>query len=80
MSKKSIIWIMIFFIIMFALIKFVFSQLCEPTQNNPVAEIASSAISSVRPASPASSAVPDPFSWQPLLEQLVGFFSKACPR
>jgi len=82
MNKKYIIWIMIFFLIMFALTKFIFSQLCEPTQSNPVAQIASSAISSIQsaPASPAASVTPEPLSWEPLLKQLAIFFAKACPR
>ena len=80
MNKRSIIWIMIFFLIIFALTKFIFSQLCQPAQNNPIAEIAASTISSVRSAPPASPVAPEPLSWEPLLEQLASFLSKACPR
>lgn len=79
MNKKSIIWIMIFFLVTFALTKFIFSQLCEPARNNTVAQVASSAISSMQSA-PASPAVPEPLSWEPLLKQLAIFFAKACPR
>jgi len=78
--KRSIIGIMIVLLILFALTKFIFSQLCEPAQNNPIASIASNAIASVQSASPASPAAPEPLSWEPLLKQLAIFFAKACPR
>jgi hypothetical protein len=71
---------MIFFLIIFALTKFIFSWLCRPAQNNPIAEVAASTISSVRSASPPSPVPPEPLSWEPLLEQLASFLSKACPR
>ena len=83
MNKKSIIWIIIFFLVIFVLIKFIFSQLCQPTQNNPIANIASSAIAgmgSASPISPATPVAPDPLSWEPFLERAVSFLSKACPR
>lgn len=79
MNKRPIIRIMILFLIAFALTKFIFSQLCEPAQNSPIVSIASSAISSARPASLSSPASSDPLSWKPLLKQLVIFFAKACP-
>jgi len=80
MSKRSIIWIMMCFLIIFALTKFIVSQLCQPAQNNPIAEIAASTIAGVGSVSPASPVAPEPLSWEPLLEQLAGFLSKACPR
>jgi ABC-type spermidine/putrescine transport system permease subunit I len=82
MNKKSFIWIMIFFLVIFALTKFIFSQLCESAQNNPVAQIVSNAISNMQsaPAAPTSSVTPEPLSWEPLLKQLAIFFAKACPR
>jgi hypothetical protein len=80
MNKRSIIGIMIFFLITFTLTKVIFSQLCEPAYNNPIASMASSAISGARPSSPSSPDSLDPLSWEPLLKQLVIFFAKACPR
>ena len=80
MNKRSIIWIMIFFLIIFVLTKLIFSQLCQPAKNNLIAEIAASTISSAGPASSKSPIAPEPLSWEPLLEQLASFLSKACPR
>ena len=63
MNKKAIMYIVAFVLIIFALIKFIFSQLCAPPQNNPVAgfasEVVSSAASSVMPGSPKT---PEPSS------------------
>jgi hypothetical protein len=81
MNKKAIMYIIVFVLIIFALIKFIFSQLCAPPQNNPVAgfasEVVSSAASSVMPGSPKA---PEPLSWEPVIHRLVVFFSKGCAR
>jgi len=81
MNKKAIIFIVAIALIIFVLIKFIFSQLCAPTQNNPIANVASSvassAVSDVRAAPPSA---PEPLSWEPVIQHFVRFLSKACNR
>jgi hypothetical protein len=81
MNKKTMIFIITLILIIFALIKFIFSQLCEPAKNNPVASIATSVVSST--ASGVGSmppSAPEPLSWEPVIQRLVMFLSKGCAR
>ncbi|MBU3574796.1 hypothetical protein ICN43_03030 [Polynucleobacter sp. UK-Mo-2m-Kol15] len=65
-------------LIFFVLISIFASQLCNPEPNNPVVTTVSNALSASKPMQ--NNATPDPLSWEPLLQQLLSFFSKACPR
>ena len=81
MNKKTIMYIIVFVIIIFALIKFIFSQLCAPPQNNPVtgfsSEVVFSAASSVMPGLPKPA---ETLSWEPMIHRLAVLFSKGCAR
>ena len=76
-SKKIIILIgVILFVIV--LIKVIADQLCASKLNNAVSAVVSDAISSV--ASNPAPKRPDPLSWEPAIQQILLFFSKACNR
>ncbi len=66
----------------FILFKGAASLLCEPKQQNSVANVISSVAANIgsEPESSDASANPDPLSWEPLMQRLVNFLSKACPR
>ena len=80
MNKKAIIFIIASMLIIFALVKFIFSQLCAPTQNNPITNIASSVASSAVSDIRTAPSAPEPLSWEPVIQRFVAFFSKACNR
>lgn len=65
-------------LILFVIISILASQLCNPEPNNVVVATVSSALSTSNPIQ--NNASPDPLSWEPLMQQLLSFFSKACPR
>lgn len=65
-------------LVLFVFFSILISQLCQPSQNNPVVAAVSNALSAPNPVQ--SSAKPDPLSWDPVLRQLLSFLSKACPR
>jgi len=78
MNKKSLFALIAFLMFIFVLIKVVVSQLCAPTSSNAVATVVSDAIST-----PAWSPVPvrpEPLSWDPIINQVIAFFTKACNR
>ena len=80
-SRKLIVTIgLVLFV--FALLKVVASQLCEPEKNNSVIALASEVLSNPNPVSNygQTAAVPEPLSWTPFLQQLTTFFLKACAR
>ena len=66
----------VFVVFIFAIGKIAMQQLCEPTPNNIVANAISSAITPAAPLQASPQA--NPFSWDPILQKLVGFLSKAC--
>ena len=78
MNKQSLISIIAFVVLIFAIGKIAMQQLCQPTPNNPVVNAVSSAFSSpkAKPAIPQ----PDPLSWDLTLHHIVTFLSKACSR
>ena len=76
MNKNNLITLIVFVILIFAIGKIAMNQLCDPTQNNIVVNVISDTISTPSPAQ--SPAKPDPLSWEPLLQRLVAFLSKAC--
>jgi hypothetical protein len=76
MNKSNLITLITFVSLIFAIGKIAMNQLCNPTQNNVVVNVISDAIS--KPSPIHGSAKPDPFSWEPLLQRLVAFLSKAC--
>ena len=78
MSSKKIIIMIGLVLLVFVLISVLASQLCKPSQNNAVVSAVSNALSTSQPLQ--STAVTDPFSWEPVLYQLLAFLSKACPR
>jgi hypothetical protein len=78
MQSKSLKITIGLVLIFFVFVSIVFSQLCNPEPNNVVVDTVSNAISASNPIQ--TNASPDPLSWQPLLQQLFSFFSKACSR
>ena len=76
MNKNNLITLIVFVILIFAIGKIAMNQLCNPTKNNVVVNVISDAIST--PSSAQGLAKPDPLSWEPLLQRLVAFLSKAC--
>lgn len=78
MSKKTIMTLIAMTLILFVLIKVIIAQLCAPTPSKTVANTISNVIST--PTVPSVPSKPDPLSWEPVLSQLLAFFSKACHR
>jgi hypothetical protein len=78
MNSKQIIVLIGVMLLVFVLIKVIADQLCAGGTNNAVSTAVSDAISSAV-SNPAPSR-PDPLSWEPLVRQVLVFFSKACAR
>ena len=78
MSRHSLIAIIAITLIGFILFKGAASFLCEPAVSNPVVNVISNAIPVPEPIKGA--AQPDPFSWEPVMQRMAHFFSKACPK
>jgi hypothetical protein len=78
MQSKSLKITIGLMLIFFVGISILASQLCNPEPNNIAVTTISNAISANNPIQ--NKASPDPLSWQPLLQQLLSFFSKACSR
>ncbi len=83
MQGKALKIIIGLVLILFVFFSILISGLCQSSQSNsvpsnPVVSAVSDALSSPNPIQ--KSAAPDPFSWEPVLHQLLQFFSKACPR
>lgn len=78
MNSKNIIFMIGLMLIAFVFFSVAASMLCQPSQNNTMVTAVSNALST--PQSLTNPPVPDPFSWEPVLRQLISFLSKACPR
>jgi len=78
MQSKSLKITIGLLLIFFVIISIAANQLCNPEPSNIVVASVSNAISASNPIQ--NNASPDPLSWQPLLQQLFSFFSKACSR
>lgn len=83
MQSKTLKIIIGLVLIVFVFFSILISGLCQLSQNsaaasNPVVNVVSDALSTPSPIQ--KSAAPDPLSWEPVLQQLLQFFSKACPR
>ena len=78
MNSKQIIVLIGVMLLVFVLIKVIADQLCVGGTNNAVRTTVSDAISNAV-SNPAPSR-PDPLSWEPLVRQVLVFFSKACNR
>ena len=76
MNKQNLLSIIVFIVFVFAIGKIAMQQLCEPTPNNIVADVITSAISPAQPLQ-ASPQV-NPLSWDPILQKVFIFLSKAC--
>lgn len=76
MNKQNLLTIIAFILFLFAIGKIAMQQLCDPTPNNIVANVISSAITPAAPLQASPQA--NPFSWDPILQKLVSFLSKAC--
>ena len=76
MNKKTIIFLIAAVLMFFVLIKIVVAQLCAPTPNNIVVNAVSNVIST--PMTTSAPRQADPLSWEPFLNQMLTFFSKAC--
>jgi hypothetical protein len=76
MNKKAIVTLIAIALMLFVAVKVLFNQLCAPMPNNVVTQAVSNALS-VAPSTPTSSK-PEPLSWEPVMQQLLAFFSKAC--
>jgi hypothetical protein len=76
MNKQNLLTIIASVLFLFVIGKIAMQQLCEPTPNNIVANVVSSAMS---PAAPLQAPPQvNPFSWDPILQKLVSYLSKAC--
>lgn len=82
MLRSTLITIIAIILIGFILFKGAASLLCEPKQQNSVANVISSVAANIgsEPEPSNASANPDPLSWEPLMQRLVNYLSKACPR
>ena len=82
MLRSTLITIIAISLIGFILFKGATSLLCEPKQQNSVANVISSVAANIGSETEPSntSANPDPLSWEPLMQRLVNYLSKACPR
>lgn len=83
MQGKTLKIIIGLVLILFVFFSILFTGLCQLSQSNavvsnPVVNAVSNTLSSPSPIQ--KSAAPDPLSWEPVLHQLLQFFSKACPR
>jgi hypothetical protein len=83
MQHKTLKIIIGLVLICFVFFSILISGLCQLSKNNSVAT--NPVVSAVSNALPAPNPIqkntaPDPFSWEPVLHQLLQFFSKACPR
>lgn len=78
MNSKQIIVLIGVMLLVFVLIKVIADQLCAGGPSNTVSTAVSDAISNAV-SNPAPSR-PDPLSWEPLIRQILVFFSKTCAR
>jgi len=83
MQGKTLKIIIGLVLILFMFFSILVTGLCQLSQNNtaasnPVFNVVSDVLSAPNPIQ--KSAAPDPFSWEPVVHQLLQFFSKACPR
>lgn len=83
MQGKTLKIIIGIVLILFVFFSILFTGLCQLSQSNtvvsnPVVNAVSNTLSSPSPTQ--KTATPDPLSWEPVLHQLLQFFSKACPR
>jgi len=78
MSRQSLISLIAFAVLIFAIGKIAMQQLCQPNANNAVVNAVSSALSSPEPKPVIPQ--PDPLSWDLTLHRIVTFLSKACSR
>ena len=76
MNKQNLLTMIVFVVFIFAIGKIAMQQLCDPTPNNIVANAISSTITPEAPLQASPQA--NPFSWDPILQKLVSFLSKAC--
>ena len=81
MLRSTLITIIAITLIGFILFKGAASLLCEPKQQNSVANVISNVAANIspEPASANTSAKPDPLSWEPVIQRMINFLSKACP-
>ena len=80
MNRTSLIAIIAIALIGFILFKGAASLLCEPKQQNSVAQVISDVASNIAVPADKAPAKADPFSWDPILHRMMSFFAKACPR
>jgi hypothetical protein len=83
MQGKALKIIIGLVLILFVFFSILISGLCQLSQNNaaasnPLVSAVSNALSAPNPIQ--KSATQDPLSWEPVLQKLLQFFSKACPR
>ena len=78
MNSKKIMVLIGAMLFVFVLIKVIADQLCAGAPNNAVSTAVSDAISNT--ASNPASSKPDPLSWEPVIRQVMLFFSKVCNR
>ena len=78
MNSKKIIVLIGVMLLIFVLIKVIADQLCSARPNNVVSTAVSDVISNAAPSKAPSR--PDPLSWEPAIQQILLFLSKACNR
>lgn len=76
MTRQILIAVISITLLLFILFKSAASFLCEPKQNNPVANVISNVLPSSEPAKPAKA---DLLSWEPVMHRIMTLISKACP-
>jgi hypothetical protein len=78
MNSKQIMVLIGAIIFFFVLIKVIADQLCASSTDNAVSAAASNVISDM--GSIPDPSRPDPLSWEPVIRQVMLFFSKVCNR
>lgn len=83
MLRSTLIIIIAITLISFILFKGAASLLCDPKQQNSIANVISNVAANIapepEPAPAKAPVIPDPFSWEPVIQRMIKFLSKACP-
>jgi hypothetical protein len=78
MNSKQIMVLIGAMLFVFVLVKVIADQLCASSADNVVSAAASNVISGI--SSVPDPSRPDPLSWEPVIRQVMLFFSKVCNR
>lgn len=78
MNRNSLLLVIALTLLGFILFQGVASLLCDPKPSNSVAKVLSESIATSKVDQ--NSANQDPLSWEPVLQRIASYLSKACPR